>query len=152
MIARERHRSGRRKGIPDKRIGDQSALETDLEGIAGEIVVAKALNLFPDFEIDHQPAADLLTHDGRWIDVKATVYTSGRLLAAPWKTEDGVDWFVLVIGRFPEYRIAGAMPAGRLLRPERLKDLGRGPGYAVDQAELVPFDQAFDVPVISPPA
>lgn len=136
-LAQQRYRAGRRAGIEDRQIGPQSSYETDLQGIAAEIAVAKTLNVYPDLEVGHTPDADLMTRDGRQLDVKATKYSTGHLLAAPWKDKGGaVDEYVLVVGKFPRYRIAGVMSRDELLRDERLKDLGHGRGYAATQAEL----------------
>jgi len=139
FLAKQRHSAARKKGIKDKRIGKQSAELTDLEGIAAEIAVAKAMNVYPDLETGHTPKADLVSKRGSFVDVKSTRYPNGRLLAAPWKKGDGVDQYVLVVGEFPKYRIAGVLSAKELLKDKRLKDLGHGKGFAAEQSELKKF-------------
>lgn len=93
--------------------------------------------------MDDAPVADLLSPNGLWIDVKTTLYRKGRLIAAPWKKPEGVDFFVLVVGAAPEFLIAGVMSSNELLRPERLKDLGHGDAYCADQSELTPFCESL---------
>jgi hypothetical protein len=135
-IGRLRSESSRNLGFTDKKIGKQSGFQTDLEGFAGELAVAKTLNLFPDLDSDDSYPADLITADGQLIDVKTTHYESGKLIAAKWKRGGGADWYVLVIGTIPRYRIAGAMRSKDLIVPERLTDLGYGQTFAAEQHEL----------------
>jgi len=60
---------------------------------------------------------------------------------APWKNVDAVDAYVLVVGEFPTYRIAGAMESYRLMRPHRMKDLGHGKVFVATQDELKPLSE-----------
>ena len=140
-LALSRNKNARSKGKPNTKMGNQSDEETDLEGIAGELVVCKALNLYPDTEIDliDLPKYDLLTGKGYKVDVKTTKYQSGRMLATKKKKVEDCDVYILVVGEFPSYRIAGWCWATDLLKEENLIDLGHGEGYALNQNELKPF-------------
>jgi len=140
-LAISRNRNARSKGKPNTKMGNQSDEETDLEGIAGELVVCKVLNLYPDTEIDliDLPKYDLLTAKGSRVDVKTTKYKHGRMLATKKKNVDDCDVYVLVVGSFPSYRIAGWCWATELLREANLIDLGHGEGYALNQSELKTF-------------
>lgn len=141
FLAKQRHANARSRGAANRRIGGQSDFETDLEGIATEIAVAKVFNVYPDLATDHIPDSDLLTKCGVTVDVKSTRYRNGKLLAVPWKKKGQSDFYVLVTGTFPTYRIAGAMASDDLLQEKRMTDLGRGKGYAASQPELQSIDE-----------
>lgn len=143
FVAKARHRHNRITGISNRRMGPQSDEQTDLEGIAAEIAFAKYSNVYPDLDTDGDthPVYDAVLHDGKLVDVKATTYPTGRLIVAPWKDVDAVDIYVLVVGAFPTYRIAGAMESYRLMRSHRMKNLGHGKVFVATQEELKPIDQ-----------
>ena len=123
--------------------GPQSNEQTDLEGIASEIAAAKAVNVYPDLEtdLDDLPDIDLLSRKGYSIDVKATTYPNGKLITALWKKDKSCQFYMLVIGKFPKYRIAGIMSADELMRDQRIKNLGHGDTYAAEQTELQSIDE-----------
>jgi hypothetical protein len=143
FVAKARHRHNRITGISNRRMGPQSDEQTDLEGIAAEIAFAKYSNVYPDLDTDGDthPVYDAVLHDGKLVDVKATTYTTGRLIVAPWKDVDAVDIYVLVVGTFPNYRIAGAMESYRLMRSHRMKNLGHGKVFVATQEELKPLSE-----------
>lgn len=143
FVAKERHRHNRVNGVSNRRMGPQSDEQTDLEGIAAEIAFAKYANVYPDLDTDGDthPVHDAVLHDGKLVDIKSTTYPTGRLIVAPWKDVDAVDAYVLVVGTFPNYRIAGAMEGYRLMRSHRMKDLGHGKVFVATQDELKPVDQ-----------
>jgi hypothetical protein len=137
FLAKERYKNARTKNITNSKIGPQSDELTDLNGIAAEIAWCKANNAYPDTTItDRLPQADALSLYGQAVDIKTTVYKNGHLVAAPWKTGDGVDVYCLLIGEFPRYRVAGYMSSDMLLQAHRLKNLGHGAGFAAQQKEL----------------
>ncbi len=137
-IARKRYESARSAGVVNSRMGPQSNEQTDLEGIAAEVAFCKAFNIYPDLEIDSVsfPDFDCVLSDGRSVDVKATRYESGRLIAAKWKKPESVDLYALMVGVFPEYRFAGVMQSIDLINPERLCQMPKGKAYAASQNEL----------------
>lgn len=134
-IAKARYKNARDKNVTDKKIGDQSNWETDLEGIGSEIAAAKAFNVYPDLEVGHIPTADLVI-DGYTIDIKSTKYATGHLLATKTKLDRQCDVYVLVVGTFPNYELKGWCSKSDLFKPENLKDLGMGEGYALPQDKL----------------
>lgn len=138
FLAKARHANGRRTNRVNARIGPQSDEGTDLEGVAAEIAFCKLFNCYPDMETtrDRDPAADCVTRLGVRVDVKATTYESGKLLAVRWKKATDVDAFALMIGRFPTYRYAGTMSATELLNDKRLMKVGASVGYAASQCDL----------------
>lgn len=140
-LAKARYDRNRREGVKDQKVGPQSTEQTDLDGIAGEFVVCKFLNLWPDMETDHRPDWDLVyqePHRGLelTIDVKTTRYQSGKLLAVPGKALKIPDVYCLVIGEMPTFRIAGFALGEALVNPTTLTDLGHGPTHALSQKAL----------------
>jgi hypothetical protein len=146
-LAKKRYANNRKAGTRNAKRGPQSNEQTDLEGIGAEFAFCKLLNLFPDFSIEPRSAdedeGDCKLRDGRAVDVKATKYATGKLIAVPWK-KNGAELFALMTGTFPKYTFRGFMPADELLRAERLGSLGYGSTYIADQGELV----AFVLPVV----
>tara|TARA_R110000787_G_C13310300_1_gene435427 strand:+ start:326 stop:817 length:492 start_codon:yes stop_codon:yes gene_type:complete len=142
-LAKARYENARGRNKPDMKKGPQSNEQTDLEGIASEIAAAKAVNVYPDLDtdLDDLPEIDLLTRSGYSIDVKATTYPNGKLITALWKKDKSCQFYMLVVGKFPKYRIAGIMAANELMRDQRIKNLGHGNTYTAEQAELQSVDE-----------
>jgi hypothetical protein len=146
-LASKRYSNARNNGKPNAKMGNQSDKETDLEGIAGELVVCKAMNLYPDTETNSTdlPKYDLITAKGTRVDVKTTKYSSGRMLATIKKKIEDCDVYILVVGQFPSYRIAGWCWATELLKKDNLINLGHGEGYALNQHQLKTFKKVLTV-------
>lgn len=140
-IAKSRYERSRKRGIEDRKMGDQSNEMTDLEGIAAELAFCNYMNIYPALDVSRYDDWDCILPDGRKVDVKTTVYPSGRLLAVTWKKDKQIDLFVLMLGQYPTYRCMGYMTAKDLLNEERLTNLGHGPVYAASQAELSSIEE-----------
>lgn len=136
-LAKLRNEKSRTRKTENKRIGPQDDFTTDLEGIGAELAFCKMFNLYPDLECKAGDY-DAMDHEGNRVDVKATKYKNGHLLAVPWKKGKEPDVYVLLVGEFPSYRCAGFMRADELISDARLKDLGHGKVYAAAQSELTP--------------
>ena len=138
-IAKLRYQNNRAKGVIDRKVGKQSNEETDLEGFAAEFAFCKIFNLYPDFTIEprgtEDDCGDAVLPSGKTVDVKATKYPTGRLLAVPWKG-DNVDLYALMVGEFPRYIFKGFMSREELHKAERLGNLGYGETYIAQQHEL----------------
>lgn len=140
MLAHWRFGANRKAGNTNERVGDQDDETTDLNGMGGELAFCKASNIFPDLTIisgsGPRPIADCHMFGGLW-DVKTTPYANGKLLLRPSKTANKqCDYYVLVTGKMPKYRIIGWASAKELIRKANLIDLGHGPTYALDQDKL----------------
>ncbi len=138
-IAKKRFESARKMGIPNNRKGPQSDHETDLEGVASEMAAAKILNVWPDLEVDVIPDHDLLVK-GKTLDIKATKYVTGHLIAGVHKKGKPCDWYMLMIGTFPTYRVGGLARREQLLSDNTLKNFGSGMLHAMKQEELISVD------------
>lgn len=135
FLADLRYQNAREKGVENKRKGLQSDKSTDLEGVAAELAFCKLFNLYPDTEVGHFADEDAITRKGRKVDIKSTTYETGHLIVARWKSGN-VDFFALMVGRFPNYRYAGRMTADEIMQDKRLKDFGHGQVFAASQKEL----------------
>lgn len=140
-IAKSRYERSRKRGIEDRKMGDQSNEMTDLEGIAAELAFCNYMNIYPALDVSRYDDWDCILPDGRKVDVKTTVYPSGRLLAVTWKKDKQIDLFVLMLGQYPTYRCMGYMTAKDLLSEQRLTNLGHGPVYAASQSELSSIEE-----------
>ena len=145
-IASARYKTARKAGVKNSRVGNQSDVETDLEGVAAELAFAKFYGKYPSgvFDLGARSSKNGEDKDGDIsinglvIDVKATKYARGRLIAAEWKDHDSIDYYALVVGEFPEYEVKGLMSSKDLIVKDRLKTLPRGTNkvYQAEQYEL----------------
>lgn len=152
VLAKLRHQNNRKEAVKNSRIGGQSDEATDLEGIGSELAFSKLWNLYPDLSIfirsslKGEDEGDNILHTGQSVDVKATRYATGKLVAVPWKKMK-VDLFALMVGVFPKYTFKGFMRSEELLQEKRLGTLGHGPTYIAYQNELRDIDK-LDEPIV----
>lgn len=134
-LAKARFNNARKKGIIDNKKGPQSNYNTDLDGVGSEMVAAKMLNVWPDLQIEKIPDHDLKINNIT-VDVKTTKYKTGKLIAALHKKEKACDYYMLMIGSFPEYYCAGLCKKEDILNNDTITNLGWGNLHAVDQISL----------------
>jgi len=140
-VGKKRTANARRKKRPDTKIGDQSFVETDLEGFAGELAFCKLMNIYPDLETgDFLPNYDCVDCNGVTYDVKTTPYPDGHLVATLKKKENPPDKYVLAVGVFPDYDMIGEIGADEFLQDINIGNLGRGDCYLLTQAKLNPIN------------
>lgn len=146
LIARLRFENNRKKDVKNAKIGDQSDENTDLEGFGAEMAFCRLFNVVPDLSIhtrssqDGSDGHDVVLPDGKTVDIKATKYETGKLLAVRWKAAS-VDYYALMIGTFPTYSFRGFLESEELLKPSRLGSLGHGETFIAKQTELKPLEQ-----------
>ena len=140
-LAKRRYENNRARGLVDRQIGGQTSEETDLNGIGAEMAFAKLFNVYPDLG-DIPGKEDGIWKKGSTYDVKTTKYKNGRLLAVMNKRIEDCEFYVLMIGEFPSYRLTGYASAEELLSGRYIDDLGRGKGHAMKQTE--PAFKTFD--------
>ena len=100
-VARKRYEYNRNTGTKNNKLGPQTDEFTDKEGIAAEIAFCKMMNLYPDLSTENRPPHDAILKDGTTVDVKATKYRNGHLLATDSKGNSRSDIYVLMVGEFP---------------------------------------------------
>ena len=141
--AEMRYNSNRTAGVKnDKRANERSNKDVDGVGLAGELAVAKHLNLYPDLTIfTRKGGADLITHTDKSIDVKTTFYDNGKLLAHCGKTYKNINIFVLVTAKFyPTVVIRGWVRREQLINDDNIGGIGYGKAYLMEQDELNSID------------
>ena len=111
----------------------------DIESTAAEMLVAKTLGKYWNIYIT-EPNAPGANTDGDVgdVEVRHTKYTSGKLLLHDRDRDEAV--FVLVVGKYPRYRIAGWLTAGEGKRPELVEEYDGRSAYFVPQTELHSID------------
>ena len=133
-----RYNSNRKAGLPNAKVSKRNPMEIEKLGIAGELAVAKHLNVYPDLSIFvRKGGADLVTHSDKKIDVKTTFYDRGKLIAF-YKTDYGdVDTFVLVTAEhYPTVVIRGWAKREDLINNDKIGNLGYGKVFVMEQNEL----------------
>lgn len=112
-------------------------LDINIEGVAAEIAWCRMNGVYPDTDTDKRPdASDAVTKDGYRVDVKTTKYEHGKMLITITKTGEGVDYYCLMIGTFPTYRLAGYIKASDAIQPENIDNNMPKPCYAIPQSRL----------------
>ena len=147
-VAKKRFEVSRKKGVETKKFSADTDLDIDLQGAGAELAFCKLFNLYPDLWTRSYADADAILHSGYTVDIKATKYRNGHLLAAPWKKGKEPDLYVLMVGEFPDYNCVGWIPASVLLQEENKKQMGKpvkSPPYAVTQEMLSPADLLHDL-------
>tara|TARA_R110000744_G_scaffold55149_3_gene116664 strand:+ start:134 stop:655 length:522 start_codon:yes stop_codon:yes gene_type:complete len=115
--------------------------DNDINGFAGELVVARVINGYPDFSIGpHRRGFDLKMRDYNKndvrIDVKTTRKQDGYLISKKWRKVDDCDMYVLVSGSMPRYEIQGWVWSVELVNPSNLSDNGYGEHYHMERSQL----------------
>lgn len=113
---------------------DYEAWSIDIEAIAAEMAVAKALGFAFNPVVD---ALDTVQGDVAGMQVRSTKYESGHLLLH--ESDDARHIFILAVGLAPTFTLAGWTTPKVSRTPERWRvEKGRG-AYWVAQADLKPM-------------
>ena len=114
--------------------------QMNLNGFGAELSFCRLCDIEFDSstiqEENHFNKADAIMKDGRTVDVKNTTYPSGKLLVRTGKEKKYVDIYVLMIGVFPTFRFSGYIKYKDIIKPELIKNLGKGDSYCLDQSDL----------------
>lgn len=142
-LAVMRNTTARQNNVADKQMGKQDPIQIDRDGILAEMAFGKQFNLYPDLSVyPRKGGADLITHKGMKIDVKATRYKSGRLLIHIDKPVEEVDIYVLGIVDGDDVDLVGYIKSAEAIQPQNLNDLGHGSGYVIEQSDLKKFKES----------
>jgi len=91
-------RDNAQKFNKDKQISDQDPYQIDIDGFMGEFIVAKALNVMPDFELTAKKKDyDLIDAEGNKIDVKSSRIDNIKLRITEYHNKSPCDIYVLCI-------------------------------------------------------
>ena len=141
-LAVMRNTTARINNVADKQMGKQDPIQIDRDGILAEMAFGKQFNLYPDLSVyPRKGGADLITHQGLKVDIKATRYKSGRLLIHIDKDVNEVDIYVLGVVDGDSVDFVGYIKSKEAIQPQNLKDLGHGSGYVIEQSNLKKFKE-----------
>jgi hypothetical protein len=128
--------------VADKRIGPQSAEQTDADGTAGELALCKFLGVYPAGVLCVQRPDDGedLRVNGWGIDVKVSRYQNARLLVALHKRRLA-DVYVLLTGSNRNFLPVGWANREEIIKPGAIRDLGHGSTYCLEQDDLHPMGE-----------
>lgn len=135
MIGSMRHLSNRANHIKDGRVGKQSALETDQNGVIGEYAFCKHFNLHFDFDVSTRSGSYDCKLNNKRIDIKTTKYQRGHIVATL-KDNPDVDIYVMAILDGTTVTFPGWIEKENFINPANIKDLGHGKSYVLDQSQL----------------
>ena len=122
---------------------NKKSYDPDVNGMAGEIAVAKYFNRFPDLSVGpHYSGYDLMIA-GKRVDVKTTKYNPGYLQAKTKKKLEDADIYILVSADVPHFTIQGGATAQQLIQSHNIKDTGYGPCYTLEQDQLTPLKELW---------
>ena len=128
----------RNANVKDAKIGPQSGIDGDKDGILGELGFCRLMNVWPDIGLSPRSGSHDAVVGGNRIDVKTTRHKTGRLLATLKENPD-VDIYVLAIIEDAEVKFPGFARKEDLINESNITDLGHGPGYAMTQDKLRRF-------------
>lgn len=115
-----------------------------IDGVLTEYAVAKTLNLNFDLNCDFRKfGADLMTHDGRALEVKSTKTSGGNLNAVKGSVAKPAAIFVLTEIHPSHVRLVGWIGRTRFLHPDNMRNVGHGEFYSIPQSALYPFDEKY---------
>lgn len=138
-IGCRRHLAALQAGLPDRHGADRDddGWTKHVEGAAGEMAVAKALNLYYDGSVNtFRDGADV----GHQIQVRTRSKAHYELLVR--EGDADLAPYVLVTGRSPAFRIVGWMYGADAKQDAwRKAHGGRDAAYFVPQAALYPIEE-----------
>jgi hypothetical protein len=135
MMGSLRSSCARDGGVTDRKMGDQNGVKGDIDGVLAELAFCKNRNVWPDLTIYRRSGMSDCILIGKRIDIKATRYPNGKLLATL-KDNPDVDIYVLAIIHEDRIDFPGFATSRDLRREENKKNLGHGVGYVLDQSKL----------------
>ena len=140
--AKMRHNSNRSSGVTNVKVSRRTDRDVEVLGLAGELAVAKYLNVYPDLTIFiRKGGADLITPNNKKIDVKTTFYDNGKLIAFYKPDYGDIDTFVLVTAEhYPTVVIRGWAKKEDLINNDKIGNLGYGKVFMMEQNELKDID------------
>lgn len=127
--------------VRDAKIGEQSAVYTEVLGTLAELAFAREFNVCPDLSVESRCGGSDLRFRGWTVDLKGTAWATGRLLATLKKLEHPSDIYALACVSGLEttnitVRLIGWAWGAELLRPEKIIEIKGIQTYSLEQDEL----------------
>jgi len=114
--------------------------QMNLNGFGAELAFCKLCNIsFDSTTVEkesHFTKVDAILRNGKTVDVKNTVYSSGKLIVRTGKEQKIVDIYALMIGVFPNFIFSGWATYNEIIQTKLIKDLGWGDAYTLNQSQL----------------
>lgn len=140
VVAAMRTTCNRAAGIVERKIGNHSSYQMDVDGFAAELAFCKAMNLNPDLAITNQSLThDCISRNGKTIDVKTTRCEGGRLLVTPNKKDSQTQIYVLVVGTPPAFNVIGWATKEEVFDARHFRELNGRWSYILEQSQLSKF-------------
>jgi len=140
-VAAERKRVNERSGVFNRQRSDEPAEDVELTGVAGELAYCKAFNYWPDLTTHPRSGGhDLITRDGKTLDVKTSAHLNANLYVTPDKHDKGTDRYALVTGAIPNFNVVGYAEAKEVFVEDNLADTGHGMSFSLSQEQLHLYD------------
>jgi hypothetical protein len=81
----------------DRQVSKQNPYDMDIDGFMGEFIVAKYLNVMPDFTINEKKNAVDLIWNNKTIDVKTTRNPRGNVYVTEYHRKSPCDLYIQVV-------------------------------------------------------
>ena len=137
-LAGVRYKINRNNGVKDVKMGgNHDSLQIMVDGAIAEYAFCKRFNLFCDMSSEPRSGTyDVLSREGKRIDIKATRRKNGNLVRTL-KQNDDVDIYVLaVVHDNGATEFVGWISKKDFIKPENIKDLGHGNTYFLHRKYL----------------
>ena len=119
----------------DRQVSKQDPFDMDIDGFMGEFVVAKYLNVMPDFTINEKKNPTDLLWNGKTIDVKTTRNPNVKIYVTEYHRKSPCDIYIQVVVDQNIADITGWIDSTTLFEKARLLE-GNHPSYCLNQEDL----------------
>jgi hypothetical protein len=121
----------------DRQVSKQNPYDMDIDGFMGEFVVAKYLNVMPDFTINEKKNAVDLIWNNKTIDVKTTRNPHGNVYVTEYHRKSPCDLYIQVVLLDAHLgEITGWIGKETMFDVATLVE-GKHPSYCIKQADLI---------------
>ena len=143
IIAVERQAENDKRQLVDRKIANRDSTEIHYQGVIGEFVVAKYLNIYPDFNTHMRPGSYDLVYRGWTIDVK----NRGKYedMMAPAHKKIGESDIYIVVHGFNPYEFSGWCFDYELIKDENFITFTERDSYFLPKYRLYDMNKLFDI-------
>ena len=120
----------------DRQVSKQNPYDMDIDGFKGEFIVAKYLNLMPDFTLNERKNPVDLWIKGKSIDVKATRNKLGNIYVTMYHKKNPCDYYIQTVVDDLGGLIRGWISGEDLFKVAVLNEEHSHPSYMLPQAQL----------------
>ena len=124
----------------DRQVSKQNPYDMDIDGFMGEFIVAKKLNVMPDFTINEKKNPTDLWYKDKSIDVKTTRNPNGNIYVTEYHRKKHCDIYIQVVLNPPFGDIKGWVDSKTLFEKAELLG-GNHPSYCFKQSELFDINE-----------